>query len=145
MSQQQYHGYPNPDYEKAGPSSYLKSLHELKVIQNNVYKNLEERVKTGKISEIGRQEFTDPNVNNKMPTTNDNEVLKEDVNDNLMNEKFTKVQRLRKELDEKLTQLYFTENSILSDSKMEYDTAIYTGVLWTVLASCVVYYIFVKL
>jgi len=145
MSQQQYHGYPNPDYEKAGPSSYLKSLHELKVIQNNVYKNLEERVKNGKISEIGRQEFTDPNVNNKMPTTNDNEVLKEDVNDNLMNEKFTKVQRLRKELDEKLTQLYFTENSILSDSKMEYDTAIYTGVLWTVLASCVVYYIFVKL
>jgi hypothetical protein len=53
--------------------------------------------------------------------------------------------KLRSELDGKLKELYYTNDSILSEDKYIFDTTIYTGVLWTILASSILYYIFTKI
>jgi hypothetical protein len=79
-----------------------------------------------------------------IPASNVDQQMKQD-GDVKMDEKFNEIQTLRSELDEKLRELYYTETSVLSDAKMEFDTAVYSGVLWTILATCVVYYVFVKL
>ena len=52
---------------------------------------------------------------------------------------------LRSELDEKMKELNFSDDSILSEEKNRYDVTIYTGVLWTILATSIVYYVFTKL
>ena len=53
--------------------------------------------------------------------------------------------KLRAELDQKLQDLYYTNNSLVSEHKVSYDTTMYTGILWTILATSVLYYVFVKL
>jgi hypothetical protein len=53
--------------------------------------------------------------------------------------------RLRNELDIKLAELHRTNDSIFSDSKMEFDATIYTGILWTILATSVIFYVFTKI
>ena len=55
------------------------------------------------------------------------------------------IRDLRSKLDEQLRELYSTENSILSDVKMELDVTVYTGILWTILATATVYYLFIEL
>jgi hypothetical protein len=55
------------------------------------------------------------------------------------------IMNMRNDLDIKLQQLYQTNNSILYDYKMGYDTSMYVGILWTILATSVLYYVFVKL
>jgi hypothetical protein len=55
------------------------------------------------------------------------------------------IKKLRAELDIKLNALYQTNHSLLADYKYEYDTSIYTGILWTILASSVLYYVFTKM
>jgi hypothetical protein len=52
---------------------------------------------------------------------------------------------LRSELDEKMKVLNLSESSILSEEKTRYDVTIYTGVLWTILATSIVYYVFTRL
>ena len=56
-----------------------------------------------------------------------------------------KVLGLRSELDEKMKVLNLSESSVLSEEKTRYDVTIYTGVLWTILATSIVYYIFTRL
>lgn len=58
---------------------------------------------------------------------------------------FSEIQSLRSELDAKLGELYHLDNSIYSENKMNYDTTIYTGLLWTVLGTSMLYYVFTKL
>jgi len=52
---------------------------------------------------------------------------------------------LRKELDLKLMELYKSDNTLYSDYKRTYDLTIYTGVIWTILATTGLYFIFTKL
>lgn len=79
------------------------------------------------------------------PTADPKQQLNVPDGDVMMEQKFQNIKMLRSQLDENLRELYYTENSILSDSKMQLDTAVYSGVLWTVLATCALYYVFVKL
>jgi hypothetical protein len=53
----------------------------------------------------------------------------------------TNISKIRNELDNKLNVLYNTNDSLLSDYKMEFDSTIYTGILWSILAGSLLYYI----
>jgi len=48
-------------------------------------------------------------------------------------------------LDSELEELYGLQNTAFVDNKMQLDSAVYTTVLWTALASSIIYYVFIKL
>jgi hypothetical protein len=58
---------------------------------------------------------------------------------------YNRMKAIRNDLDEKMKQLYNIQNSYVNDNKIKYDSTIYAGVLWSVLASSVIYYVFTKL
>ncbi len=64
--------------------------------------------------------------------------------DNIMAQQAANVQ-LRNQLDIKMQELLNSDNSISSIYQKNYDSTIYAGILWTVLASSMIYYVFVKL
>lgn len=49
---------------------------------------------------------------------------------------------LRKELDAKLKELYATEDSMTYEQKRVFDGAVYTSLIWTVLATSTLFYVF---
>jgi hypothetical protein len=51
------------------------------------------------------------------------------------------ISKIRNELDSKLDVLYNTNDSFLSDYQMEFNSTIYTGILWSILAGSLLYYI----
>jgi hypothetical protein len=53
--------------------------------------------------------------------------------------------KLRNELDTKMKELYLTPDSRMYEYKNTYDSSIYTGILWTVLATTGLYFVFTKL
>jgi hypothetical protein len=53
--------------------------------------------------------------------------------------------QLRARLDKELQELYTLNNSLTVENKIAYDTNIYTGLVWTILATSVLYFTFVKL
>lgn len=63
----------------------------------------------------------------------------------MLDSSFNEIQSLRSELDVKLKELYHLDNSVYSENKMSYDTTIYTGLLWTVLGTSMLYVVFTKL
>lgn len=52
---------------------------------------------------------------------------------------------LRNELDFQLQLLYSEDHNIMTDNIMKLDSTIYASVLWSILASSLVYYVFIKL
>jgi hypothetical protein len=52
---------------------------------------------------------------------------------------------LRQELDEKMKELNNSQSSIQAEDKYRYDVTIYAGILWTVLATSTIYYVFSRL
>jgi hypothetical protein len=53
--------------------------------------------------------------------------------------------KLRGELDAKMKELYVTPDSRMHESKVIYDSTIYAGLLWTILATSGLYFVFTKL
>jgi len=51
----------------------------------------------------------------------------------------------RNDLDLKLQDLYNIDNSIPNLYNLQTDSTVYTGILWTVLATTLIYYVFIKL
>ena len=51
----------------------------------------------------------------------------------------------RRDLDTKMGELYKNRNSISSIYQSQLDSTVYAGMLWTILATSMVYFIFVKL
>jgi len=51
----------------------------------------------------------------------------------------------RSDLDLKLQQLYNIDNSIPNLYQSQLDSTVYSGVLWTILATTLIYYVFIKL
>lgn len=68
----------------------------------------------------------------------------ENFDDNI-DSKYKKINLMRNELDTKLRELYKLDNSIAFEEKVRFDTTMYTGLLWTVLATSLVYYTFVHM
>ena len=64
--------------------------------------------------------------------------------DQLMS-KYNILVETRQKLDEKIFELYADENNSMYSIKPHLDTAVVIGILWTLLASSMLYYVFVKL
>lgn len=52
---------------------------------------------------------------------------------------------LRNELDLKLKEIYGGDGTIQGDFKYKYDNTAYASIMWSVLATSLIYYVFVKL
>lgn len=52
---------------------------------------------------------------------------------------------LRAQLDAKLQELYNTQGSLPNLHQAQVDSTVYAGILWTVLATSLIYYVFIKL
>jgi hypothetical protein len=90
--------------------------------------------------------YNEINTNNKalniyLPNKNDKSVN----HDELMKSYRNDVIRIRKELDAKLNDLNDINSSIYSDYNKKYDSTVYGGILWTVLASSLLYYVFTQI
>ena len=59
--------------------------------------------------------------------------------------KYANLTNKRNDLDLKLQGLYNIDNSIPDLYQLQNDSTVYTGVLWTVLATTLIYYVFIKL
>lgn len=64
---------------------------------------------------------------------------------NLIRDKYIKLNNERDKLDEKLRDLYNIPGYSSAESKLEYDSTIYAGVVITIIASSLVYYAFTKI
>jgi len=60
-------------------------------------------------------------------------------------ETHTYIKETRNDLDNKLKELNAVDNSIAKQSKIEYDSTIYFSMVWTTLATCLIYYSFTEL
>jgi Fe-S-cluster containining protein len=59
-------------------------------------------------------------------------------------EKYNEVLRLRNQLNEKINEIY-SQDSKFGNSKLYLDSTVYTSVLWTILATTILFYIFKKM
>ena len=70
-------------------------------------------------------------------------------NDNVtqanMDKSYADLVKMRSGLDLKLQQLYNSQNSSPNSYQPQIDSTVYSGVLWTVLVTTLVYYVFTKL
>jgi len=85
-------------------------------------------------------------VKNSISDTNDyvtNDVADATFND--ISAKHKNIMKLRGELDEKLKELYVTEDSLAYEQKRMFDGTVYTSLIWTVLATTTLFYVFKKL
>lgn len=58
---------------------------------------------------------------------------------------YNSIKLKRAQLDQKLQELYNVDNSIPQLYQSQLDSTVYSGILWTVLATTLLYYIFIKL
>jgi hypothetical protein len=68
-----------------------------------------------------------------------------DKNEQDINSTHKDILRLRAQLDEKLRVLYNENNTGPESVQAQLNSAIYANTLWTILATCLLYYIFVEL
>ena len=73
-----------------------------------------------------------------------NFISKKDYQMNATNiqKNYEMIKHLRNELDVNMDTLHKNDTSVLYDYKMEYEGSVYTGILWTVLASSLLFYFF---
>lgn len=78
---------------------------------------------------------------------NTNTMSKEEYNKNLNKiiKKHKEILDLRSELDLKTKTLNNMNNPSYDDNRIKTDASVYSGVLWTILASSLLYYLFTKL
>ena len=62
-----------------------------------------------------------------------------------LNPKHRRIVKMRSELDQKLMEFNNTRNSVFGESKLQMDASIYITILWTTLASAIVYFTFVHI
>lgn len=85
-------------------------------------------------------------VNNGTATANDYVTNSEaDATFNDITAKHKNIMQLRGELDAKLKELYVTEDSFAYEQNRIFDGTLYTSLLWTVLATTTLFYVFKKL
>jgi hypothetical protein len=88
------------------------------------------------------------NLQNVITSMNVNDKMTKAQYDASLNSLIAKHQNLlafRRNLDDKMQILYNVDNENYTDNKLKYDATVYSGIIWTVLASSIVYYMFTKL
>jgi len=69
-----------------------------------------------------------------------------DTSNNYIKSNYNNIINERSELEAKMKELYKSNDSIFnSDFRSKYDATMLTGIIWSVLAGCVLYYTFTKL
>ena len=68
-----------------------------------------------------------------------------DASFNDINAKHKQITQLRGELDAKLKELYVTDDSLAYEQQRMFDGTIYTSLIWTVLATTTLFYVFKKI
>ena len=81
---------------------------------------------------------------NFIQTDNSNNNIPAEQYEELVQKNSENIQ-LRNELDSKLSEIYEYNNSNIVNSKINMDSSVYAGVLWSILATSLVYFVFVKL
>lgn len=71
--------------------------------------------------------------------------LKTDLDKNPIISKYQELIAKREKLDAKLYELYSNDYETLYSIKPQLDTTVVTGIVWTVVASAMIYYIIVKI
>ena len=85
---------------------------------------------------------------NKLITGNKDKMISPSAYDASFNhilKEETEIKRLRHELDTKLKQIYKIDNTQIPDSISQNDSVLYTGILFTILATTALYFTFTKL
>lgn len=77
--------------------------------------------------------------------TNNNSALSNRDPTRYLKPRHAEITKLRTELDQKLMELNNTQNSMYGSGKLQMDASIYVTILWTTLASAIVYYSFFHL
>ena len=77
------------------------------------------------------------------PSSGDKRTIGQKTND--MSVSHGAIMRVRNDLDNKLYELNSMEQSLYGDSKLQMDSSIYVTILWTTLATSLVYYMFVHM
>lgn len=80
-------------------------------------------------------------ANDAVPVTN----AQADARFSGITAKHRTITRLRGELDAKLKELYVTEDSLAYEQNRMFDGTLYTSLIWTVLATTTLFYVFKKL
>ena len=62
-----------------------------------------------------------------------------------INTNYGKVKELRNELDIKMRELYNIDGNLQNNSMLQYDSVMYTGILFSILATTILYYTFTRL
>ena len=81
------------------------------------------------------------NLENFVPPANYNY----DASYNELITKYNKNIKTRNNLDLKLKEIYAADGSIQSEFKLNMDSSVYASIMWSVLATSLIYYVFVKL
>jgi hypothetical protein len=85
-------------------------------------------------------------VNNGAANVNDYVTNAEaDASFNDITSKHKNIMQLRSELDAKLKELHLTEDSLAYEQNRIFDGTLYTSLIWTVLATTTLFYVFKKL
>ena len=83
------------------------------------------------------------NVNNALDGLNEGKSIGEyDASHNVIGTTHKDIMKLRSELDLKLKEIYATEDSIAHQHKQMFDGTAYTSLVWTVLATSTLFYVF---
>ena len=83
---------------------------------------------------------TAPNtIARSIPSTHD------DANNNHIQQQHVNLQQMREEIHEDLMEIQKHKNSIYAEQKLAYDRTIYGTLMMTVIATCLIYFIFVEL
>jgi hypothetical protein len=87
----------------------------------------------------------DPINKNEKDVKNNNSELSNRDPTTYLKPRHNEILRLRSDLDQKLMDLNNTSNGMYSSSKLQMDSNIYITIMWTTLASAIVYYSFFHL
>lgn len=68
-----------------------------------------------------------------------------DANHNHIRQQHGNLQQMREEIHEDLMKIQKNKNSIYAEQKLAYDRTIYGTLMMTVIATCLIYFIFVEL
>lgn len=120
-----------------------KSIHSSKIVLNDSVNKMD----CATLKEL-LVKFNDYNIKNNSYTSHINNLTKYDVYDSKHKKIIDDYKTLnieRNDLDQKVRDLYNIPGYNSSNSKLEFDSTIYTGIIITVVASSLVYYAFTKL
>ena len=85
-----------------------------------------------------------PNLN-RISTTNTNDYYKKNDEYQKLPTEYASVVNTRKDLDRKMQEILATKGSIVNEQQNYIDGSVYTTLLWTVLATSLVFYTFTKI